>query len=115
MRGQWVILDATATWCEACGTVTDELVTFARAHPDVQIVTLAADDNLEVVTRATAARGASWPVIPMILTNSVRFDYRFDQLPDTVIINPDGVVAAVFEHNQPVTAAAIDDVIEGRR
>ncbi len=107
MRGRWVLIDAYAQWCEQCNAVTDALTSIASARPDVQIVTIAADDDLQNVTEALSQRGARWPVIPLSLTDSVRFDYRFDRLPTTVLINPDGIVAAVFTDDNPATPGSI--------
>ena len=71
-------------------------------------MSLAATDDVERVAGALRQRGANWPLIPLLFSDNVQTSYRFDNLPDTVLIDPNGIVRAVFGPSNPATASALD-------
>lgn len=46
-RGKPLVLNFWASWCLPCKEETPELVAFAKAHPEVQVVGVAVDDDIE--------------------------------------------------------------------
>lgn len=42
-RGQWVLVNAWATWCAPCVAEMPELEALAKAHPDLVVLGLAVD------------------------------------------------------------------------
>jgi thioredoxin 1 len=49
-----VIVDFWAEWCPPCRAVTPVLETIAAAHPEVSVVKINADDNMESTARYRA-------------------------------------------------------------
>ena len=113
-KGQWVILNFFATWCVPCQQETPELVSFAAAHHNsksVRLVGVVYQDTPGSVRSFATAHGVTWPLVSNPEAK-VTTDYAVLALPQTIVINPKGVVVDRFTGG--VTAALLDKAISGR-
>jgi cytochrome c biogenesis protein CcmG, thiol:disulfide interchange protein DsbE len=109
-RGQWVVVNFFATWCTPCITEHPELVEFADRHAatgDASVVSVVFDDQPSNVTEFFEENGGSWPVVD---GEGVILDWAVAQVPESFLVNPDGVVAARITGG--VTADGLDDLLD---
>jgi cytochrome c biogenesis protein CcmG/thiol:disulfide interchange protein DsbE len=112
-RGQWVVVNFFATWCTPCRIEHPELVAFEARHRDtgdVQVVSVAFNDQADDIREFFAQNGGSWPVIPED-TNRVALEFGVTGVPESYVVDPNGIVVAKFLDG--VTADGLDDVIRG--
>lgn len=50
-RPRTVLVEFTATWCPPCHAMKPVLEQLARAHPDVEVVVVDADENASLAAR----------------------------------------------------------------
>lgn len=95
-RGQWVLVNFFATWCPPCVQEQPELVALSeRTSGRLQIVSVAAGDTAENVTKFFAERGGDWPVL-VSDTDAASIDYGLIKLPESYLISPEGKVVEKF-------------------
>lgn len=110
MRGQWVVVNFFATWCIPCQQEHPELVAFSEEHKalgDATVVSIAFQDSEESLRKFFADKGGDWPVI-VGETGPYAVDFGVTGVPETYVVNPNGVVVAKFEG---VTQTALNSVI----
>jgi cytochrome c biogenesis protein CcmG, thiol:disulfide interchange protein DsbE len=95
-RGSWVVVNFFATWCPPCVAEHPELLRFSRAQQEAggaELVTVINNDDPENVRAFFAENGGleEWPVVddPQ---GDVYVDFGVSKVPETWIIDPDGVV-----------------------
>jgi cytochrome c biogenesis protein CcmG/thiol:disulfide interchange protein DsbE len=111
-RGRWVVVNFFASWCGPCQTEHPELVAFEGRHEgsnDVEVVSVAFNDDVDHIREFFAANGGQWPVIPND-TNRVALDFGVSGVPESYVVDPNGIVVAKF---LGVTADGLDSVING--
>lgn len=111
-RGRWVVVNFFATWCTPCRVEHPELVAFDERHQgtnDVEVVSVAFDDQDDDIREFFARNGGAWSVIPKD-TNRVALDFGVTGVPESYVVDPNGIVVAKFEG---VTADGLDEVIQG--
>jgi cytochrome c biogenesis protein CcmG/thiol:disulfide interchange protein DsbE len=111
-RGRWVVVNFFATWCTPCRVEHPELVAFDERHQqtnDVEVVSVAFDDQEDDIREFFAENGGTWSVIPKD-TNRVALDFGVTGVPESYVVDPNGIVVAKFEG---VTAEGLDEVING--
>ncbi len=94
-RGQWVIVNFFSTTCVPCIQEHPELVAFQEAHEplgDATIVSVTFDDQASNVIEFFAEHGGDWPVLAEE-TGSIALHYGVTGVPESFLINPNGVVA----------------------
>ena len=113
LRGNAVVLEFWATWCAPCIAQIPHLNKLAdefKAQP-IQFISIT-DENADVVSRFLEKREMkSW--IGLDLDRSAFDAYGVYGLPKTILINPEGSIAAIT-HAEDVTAESIAALIEGR-
>lgn len=109
-RGEWVVVNFFATWCQPCVEEHPELVAFDQAHRaagDATVVSVVYNERPEVVAEFFAERGGEWPVIADGGLASV--DYGVVKVPETYLVTPGGDV--VQKYVGGVTRQMIEDDI----
>lgn len=96
-KGNWVVLNFFNSTCAPCRAEHPELVTFAEQQAALGLAgaelytVVQIDDDLQAVRDFFDARGGDWP----ILTDeegSIFVAFGVALVPETFIIDPDGVV-----------------------
>lgn len=94
-RGQPVVVNFWASWCEPCRTEIPEISAFADSRPDVVVIGVSAKDP-ELTAREFAAEVAA--TYPLALgTEEIEDVYPTFGLPATYVIDERGVIIEVFE------------------
>jgi len=92
-RGQWVLLDFWATYCNACYREFPHLKELNELIPDLEVVGVAADYDPRLVKRVVAAQGLNWRQVHDD-NASVRDLFRVNAFPSSILVAPDGTIAA---------------------
>lgn len=95
-RGRWVLVNFFATWCGPCVAEHPELVeleAWGAEGGQLELLSVVFDDDPQNVAELFAELGGSWPVM-----NSPRtvIEFGLRQVPESFLVNPDGVVVAQF-------------------
>ena len=91
LRGQVVVVEFFAKYCEPCWKHLPKLQRWARQHPDVAVVGLAADEYASDTQAMIDALGVRFPVVHDAgLQLTARF--RVDKIPTTLVLDRDGRV-----------------------
>jgi len=92
-RGQWVLLDFWASYCTTCYREFPYLKTLNESIPDLELVGVAADYDPRTAERVVISEGLSWRQVHDD-DASVRDLYRVDAFPSSILVAPDGTIAA---------------------
>ena len=106
-RGKYVVVNYFATWCPPCVIEHPELVSFNKANPDVAMVSVVFQDNVDGVRKFFAKRGGTWPVID---SERAAVDFGVRGVPETYLISPAGQL--VFQTNGGVTQKALEKAMK---
>jgi cytochrome c biogenesis protein CcmG/thiol:disulfide interchange protein DsbE len=109
-RGRWVVVNFFATWCTPCRIEHPELVRFTQEHEavgDVEVVSVAFDDDAQSIREFFERNGGDWTVIPED-TSRVALEFGVTAVPESYVVDPNGIVVAKFEG---VTSAGLDEVV----
>ena len=97
-RGRWVVVNFFSTWCVQCVVEHPELVAFHdryRGDPNIRLVSVVFQDEVEVIARFFAERGGDWPVV-ITNTGRISIDFGVTAVPETYLVDPFGRVVAKF-------------------
>ena len=107
-RGNWVLINVWASWCDPCREEAPALERFYRDHRDDDFTVLGIDtqDDSESALEFIDEFGLTYPQL-----HDGSGDYA-DELkttgvPENFLVDPDGNVALV--ERQPVTAESLDE------
>ncbi len=92
-RGQTVVLNFWATWCAPCRAEIPAFSSFARNNPDIPVLGIAVDGPVGKLKVAKRDMGIDYPVL--VGDAATVQAYGASTLPTTVVVGPDGEVAAV--------------------
>ena len=98
-RGRVVFLDFWASWCEPCKLSLPLVESFARAHPEVDVVPVDVGEPRPVV----ASFAASHRMEHVALDTGMRSQafFQLDGFPTIVVIDPRGRVRASWQGYNP--------------
>ena len=106
----FVVLNFFASWCVPCAIEHPQLNAFAKAHAaagDATVVSVVFQDQADDVKNFFAARGGSWPVLD---SDRTAVDYGVTGVPETFLIDPDGVVIAKW--NGAIKRSALEQAMK---
>lgn len=97
LRGKWVLVNFSASWCVPCREEMPQLLAFARSHAragDAVILTVAYDQS-DLPGLRSMLRGshASWPSVD---DGQAVVTYGIGGLPESYLVDPDGTVVAKY-------------------
>ena len=111
LRGKWVLINFSASWCVPCRQETPQLLRFEAEHAqkgDAQILAVSFDPtdqaNLAAFLRDSHA---TWPAVD---DPQAEIAYGVSGIPESYLVDPSGTVVAKFLGG--VTAAQIDKLIQ---
>ena len=110
-RGRWLLLNFFATWCGPCKVEHPHLVAFdqqGRATGAAAVVSVAFDEDPAEVEEFFEQNGGDWPIVAEGNAR-VALDYGVAKLPESYLIDPDGVVVDKIEGG--VTVEGLDALI----
>ena len=93
-RGQTVVLNFWATWCMPCRIEAPALSRFARSHPDVPVLGIAADGTVAELRDAVDDLGIDYLVLRG--DREVLAAYDVGTYPTTVVVRPDGTIRRAY-------------------
>jgi len=108
-RGRWVVVNFFSTWCVQCVVEHPELAAFYdryRGDPDVRLVSVVFQDDVDDVAGFFADHGGDWPVL-VTNTGRISIDFGVTAVPETYLVDPLGRVAAKFTGG--VTLAGLEN------
>ena len=105
-RGRQVVVNFWASWCGPCREEIPAISVFADAHPDVDVIGVAVEDQEEASRLFADEVDATYHLA--LGTTAVEEAYPRLGLPVTYIIDENGVVAEVF--NGIVDQFVLDDL-----
>jgi uncharacterized protein (TIGR03435 family) len=114
LKGKVVVLEFWATWCAPCIPGLDHLSQIAAKYTDrpVQFIYITDEDEQRASAFLRKKSPQGW--IGLDEKRQTIEAYRFVGLPHTVIIDPDGNVAAITLPKH-VTVTALDDLLAGKK
>lgn len=95
LSGKVVVLDFWGTWCPKCVEHMDELLRFARAHPEVAVLAVHQGGGKEEVAEFVKARKWTGAVFLIDDLGMASAAYRAESVPAYFVIGPDGHIRAV--------------------
>lgn len=98
LRGKYVLIDFWGTWCQPCIASIPDLKKMRDAFStnDLEIISLAADNNLEKVKAFVKQRSMNWIHLQQAL-NSKELDdltilFNVNTFPTTILIDKNGLI-----------------------
>jgi DsbE subfamily thiol:disulfide oxidoreductase len=87
-RGTPVVLNFWASWCGPCRRELPALAAFAKAHPEIQVIGVDYQDDVEAARTFAAENGATWPSV--VDDGPIGAAYEVPGLPATYLIDAQG-------------------------
>ena len=101
-EGKWMVINYWAEWCKPCIEEIPELNEFARNHADIHVIGVNFDNMPPEKEQAVIQHlKITFPVARAPLHDHFGFK-KPNALPTTMIINPDGRIAATLTGPQTI-------------
>lgn len=109
-RGQVILVNTWATWCQPCKAEMPAIQEFYQAHQNDGFVVLAinSQEDAATVQRFIAAQGFTFPVL-LDIQATVLNQYQVRGLPTSFVIDRDGIIHYI--HTGAITRQQLEDVI----
>ncbi len=89
-RGTPVVVNFWATWCGPCRREIPAIASFAKNHPDIQVIGVNYQDDAAAARTFAEETGASWPSV--VDDGPIGAAWKVPGLPATFFIDADGQV-----------------------
>jgi cytochrome c biogenesis protein CcmG/thiol:disulfide interchange protein DsbE len=97
LRGRWVLVNFSASWCVPCRDEMPQLVAFAQSHARTgnAVVLTVAYDETDLGGLRSMLRGshATWPSVD---DGQADVTYGVGGLPESYLVDPSGTVVAKY-------------------
>ena len=87
-RGTPVVLNFWASWCGPCRRELPALAAFAKANPEIQVIGVDYQEDVEAARTFAAENGATWPSV--VDDGPIGAAYEVPGLPATYLIDAQG-------------------------
>jgi len=92
LKGQKVIIHFWATWCAPCLVELPEIISYAAAHPDIKILAISSDENIDAITRFVGTKITKDLPNNFVIIHDPRKDITLDlfqttKLPESFILD----------------------------
>jgi cytochrome c biogenesis protein CcmG/thiol:disulfide interchange protein DsbE len=91
LRGRVVVVDFFAEHCVPCAKSLPAIEALHKSQPEVAVVGVSEDDDVEGARRLVARYGLSFPVVHDA-GHTIAGRYRVNELPATFVVDARGVV-----------------------
>ena len=110
-RGQWVLVNFWASWCEPCRSEAPALESFQRAHAaqGFTVVGINLDDATDDAKEFVSRYGLSYPQLRDGDGDDRRDAYGMTGFPESFLVNPQGKLALI--RRGPVDEAYLDETV----
>jgi len=109
LRGRWVIVNFWATWCEPCKREMPDLDALAAAYADDLVVLgINVRENSDLIRTFLDDIPVTFPIL-IDPNDQVLIDYVVTGLPQTVLVDPQGIV--IFRAFGPIDREAFIDLL----
>lgn len=106
-RGKTVLLHFWASWCPPCRSEMPEMVAWKSAHPDVPLIALSLDSNIDRAARFLKGEGLNEVALLAEERDAAAIGLR--ALPTTLVINAQGEIVRLFAGAQNWQNAAFNE------
>lgn len=106
LKGQRWILNFWASWCAGC-RVEHPLLNQLASRTDILMVGLNYKDDPNNAREWLTKRGNPYRIIPLDIDGDVGIDYGVYGIPETFVIDEQGVI--IYKHTGPLTVEAVRD------
>jgi thiol-disulfide isomerase/thioredoxin len=90
-KGKPAVVNFFASWCPPCNDEAPDLVAFSEAHPEIEVVGVAIDDELPKTEEFVAKYGVTYTVV-FDAEGGSGADWGVTGIPTTFFLNADGAV-----------------------
>jgi cytochrome c biogenesis protein CcmG/thiol:disulfide interchange protein DsbE len=109
-RGEWVLVNFWASWCEPCRTESPALERFQNRHPkDFTVLGIDLYDSTEDALDFVHRYGLTYPQLHESGGEDRKEAYGMTGFPESFLINPRGQIALI--RRGPVNESYLDQVI----
>ena len=110
-RGEWVLVNFWASWCEPCRSEAPALEEFHRSHPDgFTVVGINLDDNTGDAGAFVEEYGLNYPQLRDGDGRERRDAYGMTGFPESFLVDPEGRIALI--RRGPVDDAYLAEFVE---
>lgn len=110
LTGKPTIINFWATWCVPCITEMPELEAAAKRHPNIQVLAIDQQEEVERVKAFLAEENINLPIL-LDPTGETQRAFRVRGLPTSVFVNKDGKITAV--HVGQLNRDSIEKYVSG--